>query len=94
MHHAVTKGRGRDQAWLGVVDAKVIVRAGRVGVRQQLGPQVAQVALQVVLERRHVRVAALAARGVLERQPQILEIGDERVQMFVCFHAPPLRIRF
>jgi hypothetical protein len=30
---------------------------------------------------------ALAARGVLERQPQVFKIGDERVQVFVCFHS-------
>ena len=87
MYHAVSKGRGGNEARLGVIDAKVGVRAGRVGVRFELGFQVEQVPLQVKLKCGHVGRVALSARGVLERQPQILEIGDERVQMFVCFHG-------
>ena len=90
MDHAIAKGRGRDQAPLGLVDVKAGVRAGAVGLGDQFTFQAAQVVLQVKFKRRRRRAAALAPARPTPGPVQVLPGADLGIEMAVRFHNSTL----
>lgn len=67
------KGAGGDEPALGVVHKEVGVAGGRVGAIKQLPAQVEQVLFNIELERAHTRLAAFAARRLVEGMQQVFE---------------------
>ena len=87
MRDAITEGRGTDFSPLGVVDGETAVAARRLRSVAQFGLQSDQLAFEIVFIRGNRGMAALAPRGVFERQPQVEESIDVGIEAVVgCSH--------
>jgi hypothetical protein len=84
--HAVAERRGRNQTPLAVVQAKVGVCAGLIGLRAQFILQARQFGFCIELEIKDLFFIALAApRGAI-RGIEVTEIADVRIKVVVGFH--------
>ena len=72
MHHAVAERRRADEPAFGIVDPEICVSARAVGFRSQLLLQPIEVGLQIIFERRDIRLTALAFGGVFVGEPEVL----------------------
>ena len=79
MHDAISERGGGDGAWLGIGDGEATVGMRSPRAIEQLAAQPEQIALQVIVEGRHVGARSLAARRVTIGAQQVLE----RTQLFV-----------
>lgn len=70
--YPVAERRGGDQAPLRLVDKEARVWPWMVGPAEQFFPQFEQVVFETILEGGHIRMAALALRGLAVREKEIV----------------------